>query len=488
MSSWFNASLKKFDVKSDKVWEKCYNEHQNRWGSIKSEKTFKSKLTKIFPNKEQKLRLLEWMDDARLAYNAAISELQGTSDKADKFGLEKKLIIAKDTQVTDEKILASMERTPKHVRSKAVFEACTAHNLSIKKKNTLNPKYAQLQKIIKDEEKKLAKLEKSYTRKTKPISEKEYLEQKQNFLGLETLKKDLEFTPKFQAKTSNLNFRTKKGQFSHIFIAHSAVKIIDNMFEVYNRYKIGKIRSKTELKIDHDFQIRWNRRLDSWHVITCEEVEPKKRSTSSSTIVIDPGIRTFLTCLTSDGEIIEFGKNWTKNPKIKERMKKMDRADALSKQSTKGKRGPEYLEIVRARKNFHLHRRKLTHMINDMHKKTAQCILENFDVVVLPKLRAGRLLKSKGGLGSTVNRQISLLAHGKFHDYLTWKAMTLGKVIVDQNEAFTTQTCFECGSLNNIGASKTYFCERCQNTCDRDVQSSFNILTRYMSSYQLSRV
>ena len=123
-----------------------------------------------------------------------------------------------------------------------------------------------------------------------------------------------------------------------------------------------------------------------------------------------------------------------------------------------------------------------------MHKKTAQCILENFDVVVLPKLRAGRLLKSKGGLGSTVNRQISLLAHGKFHDYLTWKAMTLGKVIVDQNEAFTTQTCFKCGSLNNIGASKTYFCERCQNTCDRDVQSSFNILTRYMSSYQLSRV
>jgi hypothetical protein len=53
MSSWFNASLKKFDVKSDKVWEKCYNEHQNRWGSIKSEKTFKSKLQKFFQTRSK---------------------------------------------------------------------------------------------------------------------------------------------------------------------------------------------------------------------------------------------------------------------------------------------------------------------------------------------------------------------------------------------------------------------------------------------------
>jgi hypothetical protein len=80
--------------------------------------------------------------------------------------------------------------------------------------------------------------------------------------------------------------------------------------------------------------------------------------------------------------------------------------------------------------------------------------------------------------------RLNLLAHGKFHDYITWKAQTLGKVVVvEQDEAYTTQTCFECGVLNDIGSSKVYECKQCGQVTDRDIQSCFNILTRYMGSY-----
>lgn len=122
-------------------------------------------------------------------------------------------------------------------------------------------------------------------------------------------------------------------------------------------------------------------------------------------------------------------------------------------------------------------------MINELHKKISKNLLDKYDIIVLPKLRVKNMLKKYDGLSKNINRKINLISHCRFHDYLMWKANTLGKIVIDQNESFTTQTCFKCGLLNQIGKSKIYSCYWCENVSDRDIHSCFNILTRYMSSY-----
>lgn len=340
--SWFNISSERLEVDDSDLWKNMFEAHQERWGEQTITKTFKSKKTRIYPTIGQKETLKIWLNDARLLYNSAVKELQGTSEPSNRYELIKKLVTSKDTQVTDERLLLTMDRTPQKIRAKAVYEACVAHDVSLKKQKSLNPRYVAYERFIKSEEKKHKKLEKSYSRKTKPISEEEYLDQKSYLMDIEILRHELNFIPKFQANTPNLKFRRKKDLYSHIFIAKKGTNVTGSYLNIFKRFNLGDIKmkkprkGKKKLEINYGFQIRWHRKLDLWYIITCEEVEPEKPSISSKTIIIDPGIRTFLTCLTSDGEIAEFGKNWSLNQKIKDRMLKMDKSHAISKESMKG--------------------------------------------------------------------------------------------------------------------------------------------------------
>lgn len=393
------------------------------------------------------------MNDARLLYNVGVSRLIGTSDKSDKYKLRNEFVIEKNTKVTDKKILNSMKRTPKDIRAKAIFESCVAHDLSLKKIKTLNPEYVKYEKASK------------YCNEAK---------------------EKLEFIPKYMAKVSNLKMRRKKDQYSHIFIPKTACKKVyndnNNVFlNIYPKYKVGKILIGNDInEITSDFQIVCHNKLNTWWIITSEPVIVKPKNNDKKeykTIAFDPGVRTFLTGVDSCGNILEIGKDWSK---IESKMN----YDMKSLRGVKDRR--KRFNFLKSKRNTDLNRRKLHNKIDDMHKKTARYLLDNYDVIVLPKLRTKSILKKESGLGKNINRQISLLAHCKFHDYITWKAYRTmeDKVVINQNEAYTTQTCFHCGRLNKIGASKTYQCMHCKSgACDRDIQSSLNILTKYMSSY-----
>ncbi len=87
---------------------------------------------------------------------------------------------------------------------------------------------------------------------------------------------------------------------------------------------------------------------------------------------------------------------------------------------------------------------------------------------------------------SKCNKQLaSLVASCKFHDYISWKASTMGKKVVNQEEKYTTKTCYRCGTLTEIGVSKEYNCGSCHFKCDRDANSALNILTKFMGTQSL---
>lgn len=476
---------------NNNLWKEFLSSHVEKYGKDKTKiGDFKSRSTRIYPTKEQKKILQSWIDDGRFMYNTIVGKFNGTSKIIHKFELYKEFVTFKDTKITDSKILATMERTPKDIRAKAVFEACAAHDLSLSKTRKLNPKYVEIKNNLKVEKKKLAKIEKNIEQKNKDISdlknEKEILEK-----SISASEKELENIESFINKTSNLKFRRKKDQYSHIFIPKNSGKINGNKLNIYPKFKdkIGEILVKKNKinKITSDFIIRKHNKLDVWNIITFSPTEIVKNDNSQSkTIIIDPGVRTFLTCLDYKGNISEIGKGWSQDKKIKKRIEKLDKNSSIRDSPIKGKRGLERLDALKAKRNVELHRRKLINMINELHKKTAVDLFNNYDIIVLPKLRSKNLLKREGlarSLGSKTNRNINLISHCKFHDYLSWKAKINGKIVINQDESYTTQTCFECGTLNQIGAGKDYKCSKCLNVCDRDVQSCFNILTKYMSSY-----
>lgn len=441
----------------------------------------RSRCTRIYLNQIQQKKFRRWIDDARILYNTTVNQLSGTNDKANTYKLRNDLVIEKNTKVTDPKILDSMKHTPKDIRAKACFEACQAHDLSLKRTTTFNPKYKSYTKALNSDKKRLESIEKKMIKRKQGTSllqsQKELLEE-----SISLLEDDLRYIPKYISKTSNVKKRLRKNPYGHIFIPKSAFKIDEKGWTVYRKYNLGIIKSKEPIdNISSDFQIRWHRRTNSWHIITSEKVNVQKKSEHHRTVVIDPGINTFLTCLNFNNKIEEYGDNWYEKL-IAKRVRKLDRC----MEELKGKRGVERFHALNAKKHEHLHRRKIQNIVNELHKKTAKELTDKYDVIVLPKLGVRNMLKKSGGLGNKINRKINILSHGKFHDYLTWRAWTLGKIVINQDEAFTTKTCFKCGKLNNIGGARIYECQYCDNVCGRDIQSCYNILTKYMGSYSPS--
>jgi len=73
-----------------------------------------------------------------------------------------------------------------------------------------------------------------------------------------------------------------------------------------------------------------------------------------------------------------------------------------------------------------------------------------------------------------------------------FKAKEHRKRVFVVNEAFTTQTCSLCGSINHVGSSKKYHCGLCKKTIGRDINASKNItmkgMTLYLVDKSISRV
>lgn len=70
----------------------------------------------------------------------------------------------------------------------------------------------------------------------------------------------------------------------------------------------------------------------------------------------------------------------------------------------------------------------------------------------------------------------------RFVQYLTYKAERVGKSVKRIDERYTSKTCCCCGEQQEMPLSKrTYNCGTCGNELDRDVNSSINILLRYLS-------
>ena len=176
-------------------------------------------------------------------------------------------------------------------------------------------------------------------------------------------------------------------------------------------------------------------------------VEKKKtRKPMCRIVALDPGVRDFMTFFSEDS----FG--WLGHQCINRIQRLCQHCDNLLSRATQVKR-PLRRALRKAANKIKV---KIRNLIDDLHKKVAYFLVNNFDIILLPTFetkqmtrRGARKLRKKSV------RQMLTLSHYKFKAFLKQKAIEYGVRVIDVCEAYTSKTVSWTGEIvANLGGSK----------------------------------
>ena len=100
-------------------------------------------------------------------------------------------------------------------------------------------------------------------------------------------------------------------------------------------------------------------------------------------------------------------------------------------------------------------RLRIENLVQELHRKAARFLVDNFDVVLLPTFETSEMVeRGRRNIRSRTVRNLLSLAHYRFKLFLMHKADELGAVVLDVSEAYTSKTVSWTGEvLQNLGGS-----------------------------------
>lgn len=430
--------------------------------------SIRTKKIKIYPTKTQIQTLKQWFDHHRFTYNLAVESSKKNGYTSNLKMMEvRKPIVNKDYLSPKNLFLVG---TPYDIRGGAVMELCAKHQSEVTKYR----KYGDsiLKKYRSDLEKKIKARDNSKTEKTKNKHQDRISE----------LEKIIE---NHKGYLPNIRFRQKKSKRLVIDIPHAKCKTYkgEKKINIYTR-TLGDIRTKERIDtLQHDIKVCWDKSL-GWYLLVPYTKPNKDYSPTKKFISIDPGYRTFLTGVDSEGNVQEYGTEWYKEMKdSSEKRKQMAilRENSKDKENYTNKERQRFRILsLRTKETIRRIETKNLNKVDYMHKKISSQLLNEFETILLPKINSKRIV-SEGNLSSSVNRMVMMGAQCKFHDYISFQGNSR---ILNVDERYTTKVCTNCTKLNDIGSSKTYECSGCNFKSDRDVNSAINILVKNMDELQ----
>ena len=204
------------------------------------------------------------------------------------------------------------------------------------------------------------------------------------------------------------------------------------------------------------------RDVDQWYVSCLCDVSnqvQQKQITEQSIIGLDLGLKSF--AVTSDAEIIA-------NPKIdKQYEKKLTRRQQQLSKKQKGSanRNKARIQVAKLYRKIRFKRRDF------LHKLSAQIANENSAVIVEDLNVKGMMSNHK------LAKAIHDASWSQFVGYLAYKLEWGGGQLVKIGRFEpSSKTCSACGNVQDIKLSqRTFTCNDCNFTCDRDLNAAFNI-------------
>ena len=201
-----------------------------------------------------------------------------------------------------------------------------------------------------------------------------------------------------------------------------------------------------------------------------QHLEVPSRCCGGRVVALDPGVRTFQTFF-SEKSFGWLGKQ--ANIKIQKLCFKLD---ALISRLSKAKcRQKKRMKLAASRL-----RGKIKNLVDELHKKTARFLVDNFDVILLPTFETSQMsLKAKRRIRSKSVRQMLTLSHYKFKQFLKHKAFENSKVVIDVNEAYTSKTVSWTGEIvTNLGGATVIKSKLTGQSMNRDLNGARGIFLR----------
>ena len=193
--------------------------------------------------------------------------------------------------------------------------------------------------------------------------------------------------------------------------------------------------------------------------ILCELPDVEQPIDYSNSVGIDVGLKTF--AVTSDGECFDLPKHKKETKQLKKLQRKHAKKskDSLNRNKTRIKVARKYREI----------RRKKTDKINNI----VSTITKSYDVVITENLNIQDMKKNR-----KLSNAIHQAAWGSFIGKLEQKSKVFYKI----DRWFpSSKTCSCCGvKKDKLRLSeRTFDCESCNLSIDRDLNASINIRMQY---------
>jgi len=182
-----------------------------------------------------------------------------------------------------------------------------------------------------------------------------------------------------------------------------------------------------------------------------------------SLVALDPGVRTFLTAYDSQ-KTFKIGEHDFKT--IFKILLQLDKT--ISKKSlTKGSKNKRIYNRLILNYKF-----RVRNLVKELHNQTAIMLVKNYDEILLPEFKTSKMVKK---LHSKTCRSMLTWSHFSFKQHLIFKAKEYSSKVTIVNEAYTSKTCTNCMTIQNIGGKEQWKCRVCGFEHDRDISASRNI-------------
>ena len=210
----------------------------------------------------------------------------------------------------------------------------------------------------------------------------------------------------------------------------------------------------------------------SWHIVV-ENGKQSKLAHGNNVVSVDLGeIHPAVVGDEHESTIITCRELRHENQGFNKRMASLNRAI-----SSKTKHSRVWWKLVHARTRL---KAKHKAVIHDMEHKISRVIVDvavecKANLIVIGDLRN---IGNGVNLSKTSNQKIAGWNHGKICAFVKYKSEAEGIANKLENEAYTTQTCPQCGARHKP-KGRNYLCPSCGFRCHRDVVGQIGILSVY---------
>jgi len=272
-----------------------------------------------------------------------------------------------------------------------------------------------------------------------------------------------------------VGFRSRKQPVQSCFIPKSAFR----RGGIYPTLSKGEIRMVEEVPKGHG-DLRLVRARGRWFLIVPVQQKRCAAENQGRVVALDPGVRSFQTFYaeTGCGKLGDgdFGQ-------IQRLCAHID--DLISRRKLETQRFRKR-NLRRAILNM---QSRLHNLVDELHHKVAAFLVKSFDVIILPPFETQEMVqRGARKLRAKSVRSMLTFAHYRFRMFLKHKAFEYGKLVLDQNEAWTSKTVSWTGEVNaKLGGSKVVRSAKTGLSMDRDYNGARGIFLRALGDQPVLR-